>query len=315
MAIIVPILLSYTGAAAGIAGAVGLTAAVGAAAATTIVSAAVSVAFQVSGVNNKINKAASKVFGEDLVMIANVAGAVYGAVNGGFDFGSGAEGAAGLTEAGGALSTKAMLDGTNAFGANSAAGAFDLADGVGALTTGDFSGTTDSLGNSTYSPGDMNSVELNSIGPAKGVNLLDSTAPVGTDTKAITAATNTSSTAQTGAAASDAAGAKASATQNVVTNQDATGTNAAGAKATTGQQLKAGDISKGVEPPKTTGSTPATKPGSFFDKLLSNDKAVGELIKGVGGGISGAANAKAEKDKLDWQKKRYTSTATTRIVQ
>ncbi len=305
MAIIVPILVSYGATALGVA-----------ATTATMIATATSVAFQVSGINNKINKAASKVFGEDLVMIANVAGAVYGAVNGGFTGGGGAEAAAGLTEAGGALSTKAMLDGTNAFGANSAAGAFDLADGVGALTTGDFSGTTDSLGNSTYSPGDMNSVELNSIGPAKGVNLLDRSTPVGADTKAIAEATTTSSTAQTGAAATDAAGAKASASQNVVASTDATGANAAGSKAASGQQLKVGDISKGVEMPKTpAGNTPATKPGSFFDKLLSNDKAVGELIKGVGSGIVGAANNKAEEKKLAWQKQRYTSTPTTRIVQ
>jgi hypothetical protein len=305
MAIIVPILVSYGATALGVA-----------ATTATMLATATSVVFQVTGVNNKINKAASKVFGEDLVMIANVAGAVYGAVNGGFGGGSGSE-AAGLTEAGGALSTKAMLDGTDAFGLNSMKDAFPLADGVGtaSLATGDFSGTTDSLGNSTYNPGDMNSVELNAVGPAKGVNLLDSNQPIGTDAKAaITDATSTNS-AQSGAAAPDAAGAKASATQNVVANTDATSTNAAGAKATSGQQLKAGDVSKGLESPKTTGNTPATKPGSFFEKLLSNDKAVGELIKGVGGGISSAANAKAEKDKLDWQKKRYTSTPTTRIVQ
>lgn len=298
MAIIVPILVSYGATALGVA-----------ATTATMMATAASVVFQVSGLNNKINKAASKVFGEDLVMIANVAGAVYGAVNGGFDFGSGAEGAAALTEAGGALSTKAMLDGTNAFGANSAAGAFDLADGVGALTTGDFSGTTDSLGNSTYSPGDMNSVELNSIGPAKGVNLLDSSTPVGTDTKAIAEATSTSSAAQTGASAPDASVSKASAVQDVASKPNATGANAS-----SGQQLRAGDISRGVEPPRTT-STTVTKPGSFFDKLLSNDKAVGEVIKGVGTGIVGAAQSKAEKEKLAWQKQRYTATPTTRIVQ
>jgi hypothetical protein len=303
MAIVVPILLSYTGAAAAIGTAIGISA--------TAVTAIASVAFQVTGINNKINKAASKVFGEDLVMFANIAGAVYGAVNGGFGGGGGAESAAGLTEAGGALSTKAMLDGTTAFGANSAAGAFDLADGMSALTTGDFSGTTDALGNSTYSPGDMNSVELNSIGPAKGVNLMDSAQSVWTDTKAIAEATTTSSAAQTGATAPDAAGAKASATQTVVSRPDATAVNAAA-----DQPLKAGDITKGVQAPTApAGSTTTPKTGSFFDKLLSNDKAVGEVIKGVGTGIVGAAQSKAEKDKLAWQKQRYTQTPTTRVLQ
>lgn len=304
MAIVVPILLSYTGAAAGIAGAVGLTAAVGAAAATTIVSTAISVAFQVSGINNKINKAASKVFGEDLVMIANVAGAVYGAVNGGFDFG---ESAGGLTEAGGALSTKAMLDGTDAFGLNSMKDAFPLADGIGtaSLATGDFSGTTDAWGNSTYRPGDMNSVELNAVGPAKGVNLANTSQPLGTDAKDLV---ETAKIAENTGAARDITPAPAPA------GPSATETNASAPKASSGQQLKASDISKAVEPPKTT-STAITKPGSFFDKLLSNDRAVGEVIKGVGTGIVGAAQSKAEKDKLAWQKQRYTQTPTTRVLQ
>ena len=73
MAIIVPILVSYGATVMGVA-----------ATTATMMATAASVVFQVSGLNNKINKAASKVFGEDLVMIANVAGAVYGAVNGGF---------------------------------------------------------------------------------------------------------------------------------------------------------------------------------------------------------------------------------------
>jgi hypothetical protein len=302
MAVVIPIIMAYTGATATIASAVGLTAAIGSAAAATVVSTVASIAFQVTGINDKVNKAASKVFGEDMVKVINIAGAVYGAVNGGF--GGGGE-TAGLTEAGGALSTKAMLDGTTAFGANSAAGAFDLADGLGSLAMGDFSGTTDSLGNSTYSPGDMNSVELNSIGPAKGVNLANTSQPLGTDTKAVVEAART---AENSGAARDIAPAPAS------TAPSAAETNAAVSRASSDQQLKAGDISKGVEPPKTI-STTAPKPGSFFDKLLSNDKAVGEVIKGVGAGISGAANAKTEEKKLAWQKQRYSYTPTTRIVQ
>ncbi len=290
MAIIVPILVSY-----------GATALGYAATTATMLATATSVAFQVTGVNNKINKAAAKVFGEDLVMIANIAGAVYGAVNGGFTGGGGE--AAGLTEAGGALSTKAMLDGTNAFGSNSAVGAFNLADAAGGMTNvaDSLAATTDSLGNSTYTPGDMNGVELSAVGPAKGVNLLDGGQPLGVDTKMQSMSPPPAAapiTGQTGAAAPTAAGSNAAAP---TTTQTAT-------QAPTGQELK------------QTVTNPASKPlaakaGSFFDKLLSNDKAVGEIIKGVGGGISGAANAKAEKDKLDWAKKRYTNTATTRIVQ
>lgn len=66
-----------------------------AASATTV--ALVSVAFAVTGINDKINKAAASVFGEDLVKVANIVGAAYGAWNGGFDIG-GADKIAGITE-------------------------------------------------------------------------------------------------------------------------------------------------------------------------------------------------------------------------
>lgn len=304
MAIIVPILLSATGAAAAIGTAVGISA--------TAVTAIASVAFQVSGINNKINKAASKVFGEDLVMIANVAGAVYGAVNGGF--GGGGE-AAGLTEAGGALSTKAMLDGTNAFGANSAVGAFDLADTAGALGS-----ATDA--SSSWATNGMDAADnaFNLANKAAGgglasdgvgVNLINPEAPMHVDAKPVS--NSTSLAADELANRSQGTGSPA---QSGAAGPTAAAKDASGAKASSEQQLKAGDVTKGVQPPKTPAvNAPLTKPGSFFDKLLSNDKAVGEVIKGVGAGISGAANAKAEKDKLAWQKQRYSYTPTTRIVQ
>lgn len=284
MAIIVPILLSYTGAAAAIGTAVGISA--------TAVTAIASVAFQVSGINNKINQAAAKVFGEDLVMIANVAGAVYGAVNGGFGGGGGE--AAGLTEAGGALSTKAMLDGTNAFGVNSAIGAFDLADTAGALGS-----ATDA--SSLWATNGMDAADNafnlankaaggGLVSDGVGVNLLNPEAPMQVDAKP--AFNATSSAADELANRSQGA---SSSFQSGAASQTAAGQNASGMKASSGQQLKAGDITKGVEAPKTPAvNTAATKPGSFFDKLLSNDKAAGEVIKGVGAGISGAANAKAE---------------------
>ena len=64
--------MSATGASAAIAGAIGVSGIT-----AGVVSTVASVAFQVTGVKDKINKAASKVFGEDLVGFANIAGAVY----------------------------------------------------------------------------------------------------------------------------------------------------------------------------------------------------------------------------------------------
>lgn len=68
MAIAVPFLLTAVGATA-----------------TTV--AITTVAFAVTGISAKINQAAVSVFGEDLVKVANIAGAAYGAFNGGFDLG------------------------------------------------------------------------------------------------------------------------------------------------------------------------------------------------------------------------------------
>ncbi|MDP4076240.1 hypothetical protein [Acidovorax sp. A1169] len=292
----------------------GLTAAVGSAAAATVVSAVASVAFQVTGINDKVNKAASKVFGEDMVKVINIAGAVYGAVNGGFDFGSGAEGAAGLTEAGGALSTKAMLDGTNAFGANSAAGAFDLADGVGALTTGDFSGTTDSLGNSTYSPGDsFNLTEMAKTTPdgvgiaastpdaSQGMDLMKGTQTTGTDTKALVDAAKTGQS--TGAARDITA---APADQSMATKPAAAASDAGSAKASGNVETKPLTTTK---PPTTA----ATKPGSFFDKLLNSEKGMGAVVQGVGGALSSAAQGKSQKEALDFAKRKYHSVSGVRV--
>lgn len=76
MAVAVPFLIANT--AAGLAAATAIGVSVGTLATVT------AVAFQVTGVNDKINRAASKVFGEDLVNVANLAGMAYGAVNGGF---------------------------------------------------------------------------------------------------------------------------------------------------------------------------------------------------------------------------------------
>lgn len=53
----------------------------------TMASVLTTVAFAVTGISDKINKAAESVFGKDLVRVANIAGAAYGAFNGGFSIG------------------------------------------------------------------------------------------------------------------------------------------------------------------------------------------------------------------------------------
>lgn len=57
------------------------------------------IAFQVTGISDKINRAAANVFGEDLVKVANIAGTVFAAYNGGFSFDSAADAASTGAEA------------------------------------------------------------------------------------------------------------------------------------------------------------------------------------------------------------------------
>lgn len=293
MAIIVPILVSYGATTLGVA-----------AATATMIGTVTSLAFQVTGLNNKINKAASKVFGEDLVMIANVVGAVYGAVNGGFDFGSGA--AEGVATAGEVLG-KAALDGTASFGANSAANAFDLADaasglGEAASAAGDVVGKaaldgTNAFGSNSIADS-FNLSDIAQVAPdaGNGVNLLDSSQELGTDTKAL----------------AEAAKAAEDSTLTGASTQTAAANDAASAKAATEQQLKVGDVTKGVQPPKVPPlkSPTTTKPTSFFDKLLSSDKALGAVVQGVGGAISSSAQSKSQKEALEFQKRLKTSVPT-----
>lgn len=307
MAIVVPFLMTATGASAAIGAAVGLSA--------TMVSTIASVAFQVTGINDKINKAASKVFGEDLVGIANIAGMAYGAINGGFDIGSGAGGAESAIDASSAGAVNGSDFASDMFSAsNNAAGGSLASDGMGGIYNppGTPGNVIDSLAknglsgaNEYTSDGGMNSVEMNAIAPDQtaGTNLIEPSQPLGIDSKALEQTTKSAEVASTNAAAPRAAG-----------------LDAAGGKAAAGQALKAGEASQSATapPPVQKPSTPQTlgaKSGSFFDKLMNNDKALGAVIQGVGGGISAAANSKAEKDKLEWMKQRYTATPNVRVLQ
>lgn len=71
MAIAIPILMSVTGASAAISAAIGVSAIT-----AGVVTAGAGVLAAATGVGSKINKAASKVFGEDLVNAANMVGGV-----------------------------------------------------------------------------------------------------------------------------------------------------------------------------------------------------------------------------------------------
>lgn len=306
MAIAVPFIMAASGASAAIGAAVGISA--------TMVTTIASVAFQVTGVNDKINKAASKVFGDDLVKFANIAGAGYAMFNGGFDIGgSGAgEAAAGLS--------KATLDGTTAFGANSAPGAYDLASGatgVAGETTG-LAGV--GLGKSTLdgtnafgansSSGAFNLAEqAGMVAPTAeaGTNLIAPNQPLGLDAKVTaTAPSATEGLQQAAAPQPGAAGVDAAGNKYSLVSQG----NASAPVSSSGLGVRP---PASLQPPAPAGF--GAKAGSFFDRLLNNEKAMGLAIQGLGQGLTAAQANKAQQEALDWQKKRYTATGNFRVVQ
>lgn len=321
MAIVVPFLLSSTAVgtaigltgsiAAGIGGAIGMSAG--------LVSTIASVAFQVTGVNDKINKAASKVFGEDLVGFANLAGAAYGAFNGGFDIG----GSSDVATAGASLS-KAALDGTTDFGLNSAQGAYDVATGASGLADAAVGLAGESLSKSALdgtnalgansTPNSFNLAEQAGVAPdaASGTNLIAPDKPLGLDVKPPTSATGATdglkqaAATQPGAAGVDAAGANAASNKYSLAPQG----NASAPVSSSGLGVRP---PASLQPPAPTGF--GAKAGSFFDKLLNNEKAMGMAIQGLGQGLTAAQAGKAQQEALDWQKKRYTATGNFRVVQ
>lgn len=125
MAVVVPLVMAAAGATA-----------------TTI--ALTSIALAVTGISGKINKAATKVFGEDLVKVANIAGSMYLAFGGGFSGGGeaaagAADGLGGVVDATGGIETAIEMannGGTSlAGGYASAYGADAVVDATGGVET------------------------------------------------------------------------------------------------------------------------------------------------------------------------------------
>ncbi len=304
--------MSATGASAAIGAAVGLSA--------TMVGTIASVAFQVTGVNDKINKAASKVFGDDLVKFANIAGAGYAMFNGGFDIGGAdAGGAASAIDPSSAGAVNGMDAASDAFSAaNSAAGGGLASDGFGGIynapgTAGNVIDTLSSNGLSgatEYVPdGGMNSVEMGAITPdaSAGTDLINPGKPLGVDSKvtatppSATEGLQQAAAPQPGAAGVDAAGNKYS-----LVSQG----NASAPVSSSGLGVRP---PASLQPPAPAGF--GAKAGSFFDRLLNNEKAMGLAIQGLGQGLTAAQANKAQQEALDWQKKRYTATGNFRVVQ
>lgn len=276
MAVAVPLLLANTAAGAAIATTIGVS--VGTLATVT------AVAFQVTGINDKINKAASKVFGEDLVQVANLAGMAYAGFNGGWQ----SEGLSG------------MLGGSEvaAGGANVASVADKAFDADWAKATGGMempSGVT-SPGNVFDKITPQADTTASTATAETGVQNVATNSPGMQDMKPTTAAPAAAmEPVSRYAIAPNAAGTSAAA-------RTSTGLNAAGSNATSGLGLKA------------SGNALAPQQG-FFDRLIANagDKTIAGLVQGAAQGYSAAQASKTAEQRAAEEQRRYYSTPTFKV--
>ncbi len=314
MAIIVPILMTATGASAAIGAAVGVSAAM----VTTITT----VAFTVTGINDKINQAAGDVFGEDLVKIGNLFGAAYGAVSSGFGglgdaagaTGSGLESVNGFdamsdaysgTGAGGFGSLadmgSAVAEGVNGFDSMSDAYTYSSETGPGGFggsdAMSDMNGLDVESDAYTASHAPTNSIERTGVNPAQTAN----------DTGKPQSLLPNTGSASAQASGVDAAGAKAA------------GTNAAGSQASA-QVNGPGQVRT-----PAGGNTPAggAAPRSFFDRLAFDEKGnlsrgAWQAIGGVGQGYADAQKQKAQRkvfdDQMAEERRRMNQSTGTRVT-
>ena len=257
-----------------------------------------SVAFSVTGISAKIDKAASNVFGKDLVMLGNVLGAGYAMFNRGFDVGGGADTIGPATDAAGNLTSAPEIsssawDATGAANASAieaaSAGAqpMNLSDMAAGFDDGSFFG-----GGSTASV-DSTNMLTNTSG------ITDGKAPT-TTAPADGALKLTSSTSQpqgTGAASAQATAGNATAAQAT----DQIVPNATQAKAA------ADALSKQL--------APYQQPSNIFERLMyTTDKAgnrvfnnqlAGNVIQGLSSAASGYMQSQEAAKGLDWQKQKY----------
>lgn len=290
MALAVPLLLANTAAGAAIAGAIGVT--VGTLATVT------SIAFQVTGINDKINKAASKVFGEDLVQVANLAGMAYAGFNGGWQS-EGLSGVLGGAEvAAGGADVASVAD--KAFEADwASSGAMEVPSG--AISPGNVFDKIKPQASTTAS----NGLDLRNGGSILGDGQL-SMADNSTRTLEMAEAAAPTATVEpvskyaiapnaAGTSAPNAAGTSAAA-------RTSTGLNAADSNATSGLGLKA------------SGDALAPQKG-FFERLIANagDKTIAGLVQGAAQGYSAAQASKTAEQRAAEERRRYYSTPTFKV--
>lgn len=259
--------------------------------ATALQATLVTVAFSVTGISAKIDKAASKVFGKDLVMLGNVLGAGYAMFNRGFDIGAGGEAAKTAATADSLFeadwSKAAGGDGGLMAGESVAGGnAFNLSE-MGAEPLTDDAWNAMGAENSQYLA-DSGIVDMTTGLPG---NVDAKVAPTTPETAAAQAPT-AQQPQGTGAASAQATAAQA--TDQIVPNA----TQAKAAADVLSKQL-----------------APYQQPSNIFDRLMYttdkagnrvfNDRLAGGVIQGVGAAASGYMTSQEAAKQLEWQKQKY----------
>lgn len=267
--------------------------------ATALQATLVSVAFSVTGISAKINKAAGKVFGDDLVNVANIFGAGYAMFNGGFDIGGTPDPAA--------MNVPTGAEAGDLFQSQMSAQGFEPAAIESAAQGNVFDAVlpqADTVANAEFDQdwADM-AAGKEALSEVQGVDL-NTGAPTGVDPKAVTDAvtptTDTQLIQQQGTGAAGTGAAKQVA--NTATASDAAA-------------LKAAAPTPGVNPP--AGSNVFEKMFYTTDKAgnrVFNDRMAGALIQGVGGAVGGYMTAQQQQQALDWQKQKYNTRPTGRII-
>ena len=251
--------------------------------ATALQATLVSVAFSVTGISAKIDKAASKVFGKDLVMLGNVLGAGYAMFNGGFDIGGTPDPTAMNVptgaEAGDLFQSQMAAQGIAPTSVNT--DAFNLSEMSAAPLTED---AWNAMGaeNSQYLA-DSGIVDMTTGLPG---NVDAKVAPTTPETAAAQAPTAQQPQA-TGAASAQAAAPTATASS-------ATAGNATASDAT---------------------AQKAAAPTNIFERMfyttdkagnrVFNDRLAGGVIQGVGSAAGGYMQSQEAAKGLDWQKQKY----------
>lgn len=255
-----------------------------------------SVAFAVTGINDKINKAASNVFGEDLVKVGNIAGMVYGAWNGGFDLSDGMGEASSLADAANAESLALAGDPMEAMTQSLASNPVEpfsaMADAAGSVAPDSF----------------MQSLQDGYINSPSAVQTAGASPPMGDGYGPAPGIAQPSSTQIQPTAAQSVASAPPPASASTAPANDF-GTDAVASRAA------APNASAGARAPAAAGQQmPTQNPGeSFIDwlKRVSTDKKTGEIKNSVvtlGGnvlqGLGQGYNAAKAREQYDAELKR-----------